>query len=412
MPVKDVNSSTSSTSKLSVSRNRSNFVRSKQQKVKFSGNNRNTTTVSKVWCTGKTRTLYCVMEAFYEAEKMVGFNSSVTLTTQATTGFEHHVEQLCRRWQGPISVAVYSPGEDFRSVRENIEYFRRCRDACVREWVTWHLFYDWSHPPDVPVIKTSGDFKNNTISDKCSSKPKLKPITYVLTKNLPYPINVARNVARLAAKTKYVLASDVELYPSENIIPRFINLIDELKNKTKYFSTKRQVFVLPVFEVKLKAQPPINKEELRSLMAKKMAVSFHKYACDTCHRIPKLQSWLKAQGSPTRLNIFITTKRENRGKTGGWEPFFIGTNQDPLFDERLTWNGKLNKMQVALELCYLDYDLHILDDAFLVHAPGIKRFDKDYHSLRRPFMANNRRVFRKIVEKLQQKYNSKMLKNC
>ena len=39
---------------------------------------------------------------------------------------------------------------------------------------------------------------------------------------------------------------------------------------------------------------------------------------------------------------FRTTKRKGAFKT--WEPFFIGTHADPLFDERLTYEGRADKM--------------------------------------------------------------------
>ncbi|XP_076363353.1 beta-1,4-glucuronyltransferase 1-like [Tachypleus tridentatus] len=366
-------------------------------------------------CFGKPRSGYCILEVDYKAENTTGFNNSVTLTTQATTGFEYHVEELCRRWQGPVSVAIYAPGDDLKSALENIEYLRRCGHECVRQWVTWHFLYDQMHPPESSLLKlslnlmkkkVSSHSKNQLFSINCKSKPLSKGETYVRLNNLPYPINVARNVARLNAKTHYVFASDVELYPSENIIPRFLRLVESMKNGSSNFTTKRQVFVLPVFEVRSGIQPPTRKEDLRALIKRKDAISFHQYVCDVCHRIPDLHRWLKTYGSRESLKIFISTKRKYRGSYVGWEPFFIGTNQDPLFDERLTWNGRKNKMQVAHELCFLNYDLHILDDAFLVHASGIKYFNSSFVRMNRPFVATNRRVLIQDLRLLREKYKT------
>ncbi len=39
------------------------------------------------------------------------------------------------------------------------------------------------------------------------------------------------------------------------------------------------------------------------------------------------------------------TKRGDR-----WEPFFIGTNSEPLFGETLTWEGRGNKMTQVFHL--------------------------------------------------------------
>ena len=56
-----------------------------------------------------------------------------------------------------------------------------------------------------------------------------------------------RNVARSNAETYYVLASDIELYPSANLTHLFLDMMQKrrsLRNKRKMM-----VFVLPVFEV-------------------------------------------------------------------------------------------------------------------------------------------------------------------
>lgn len=42
------------------------------------------------------------------------------------------------------------------------------------------------------------------------------------------------------------------------------------------------------------------------------------------------------------MTIYVSTKRQFKFRH--WEPFFIGTNNDPGYDERLTWEGKFNKM--------------------------------------------------------------------
>ena len=49
------------------------------------------------------------------------------------------------------------------------------------------------------------------------------------------------------------------------------------------------------------------------------------------------------------LDISVIAKRRAPCISGqAWEPIYIGTNQDPLYDERLHWEGKADKMsQVA-----------------------------------------------------------------
>ena len=45
---------------------------------------------------------------------------------------------------------------------------------------------------------------------------------------------------------------------------------------------------------------------------------------------------------PASMNIFKTVKRKTPFLL--WEPIYIGTNGDPFYDERLTWEGRKDKV--------------------------------------------------------------------
>lgn len=74
------------------------------------------------------------------------------------------------------------------------------------------------------------------------------------------------------------------------------------------------------------------------------------------------------------MRIFAETTRT--GKFYHWEPIYIGTQDDPHYDERLSWEGKSDKMTQGYLLCALNYKLSLLSDAFLVHRPGFKTFSE------------------------------------
>ena len=63
--------------------------------------------------------------------------------------------------------------------------------------------------------------------------------------------------------------------------------------------------------------------------------------------------WLELVGTlsrsnPHQLSVFKVAKRR-----GLWEPIYIGTNQDPPYDERLSWEGRSDKMvQVSRDKKY------------------------------------------------------------
>lgn len=76
------------------------------------------------------------------------------------------------------------------------------------------------------------------------------------------------------------------------------------------------------------------------------AIPFHKKVCPGCHNVPKSKEWMLAPES-SGLHVFHIGKR--LGYFVHWEPIFIGTNRDPLYDERLSWEGKSDKMtQVSI----------------------------------------------------------------
>lgn len=71
------------------------------------------------------------------------------------------------------------------------------------------------------------------------------------------------------------------------------------------------------------------------------ALPFHKKLCPGCHNIPKAKEWQLAPETEG-FHVFHVGKRN--GRFIHWEPIFIGTHSDPLYDERLSWEGKSDKM--------------------------------------------------------------------
>lgn len=52
----------------------------------------------------------------------------MTYTTHGDVTFLDNVVPLVRRWDGPLSMAVYTPGTDYDHAIESIAYLRQCTD--------------------------------------------------------------------------------------------------------------------------------------------------------------------------------------------------------------------------------------------------------------------------------------------
>ncbi|XP_026725856.1 beta-1,4-glucuronyltransferase 1 [Trichoplusia ni] len=316
---------------------------------------------------------FWVLQNYVRAEHgSVLCHETITYTTHS--GFEYfdNVLPLVERWMAPVSLAVHAPGEDLQSTVNSIRYLRDCvGNDLVRQYVTFHVFFSYKTMP--AKIPKSEDFLQTPYN--CSNKPPYVNVTqsYKKQKNLLYPVNVARNIARDAALTHFILVSDIELYPSPDLVPKFLNMIAR-NSKPLNTSTKPRVFPISIFEVDAKVLAPWTKTELQRMLANKTAIPFHKYVCPNCHNIPQGNQWMTTLET-NQMDVFHVGKRQ--GKYLHWEPIFIGTHQDPHYDERLSWEGKKDKMTQAFVLCVQDYDFMILNNAFLIHKPGIKRYVKD-----------------------------------
>lgn len=296
----------------------------------------------------------------------------MTYTTHADYTFLDNLLPLLERWRGPISIALHAPGTDFQNTLDSIMHLRDCTNPLVRELVTFHIYFSTKHvPKKVPRHdKLPTEPRNCSLPTAYLNSSGEK--TYKMQKKLLYPVNVGRNIARESAQTHYIFPSDIELYPSLNLIQDFLGMIGD--NSVPLKRPNPKVFPVPLFEVPSNQIVPETKTQLKEMLLNGTAFPFHKKLCPGCHNIPKFKEWQAANESDG-LHVFHIGKRT--GYFVHWEPIFIGTHADPLYDERLSWEGKSDKMTQGYALCVMDYDFLILDNAFLVHKPGIKVYKKD-----------------------------------
>ncbi|XP_035908995.1 beta-1,4-glucuronyltransferase 1 [Anopheles stephensi] len=333
-------------------------------------------------------------------------HETITYTTHADYTFLDNLVPLLERWNAPVSLALHAPGTDFVPTINSIKYLRDCvpESHLVRQFVTFHIYFSSKHIPKLVP-------KHNQVLDtpyNCSLAIPYFNVSaaqlYKTQKKLLYPVNVGRNIARDAAMTHFLLASDIELYPNPGLVHKFLEMI--ARNEPVLQRKNPRVFPLPIFEVDNNSPVPRDKAELQELLRTGKAIPFHKRVCSSCHGVPKSKEWIAANETDD-LGVFHIGKRI--GYFVHWEPIYIGTHADPHYDERLSWEGKSDKMTQGYALCVLDYDFHILDNGFLVHKPGIKVLKKD--PKRAMLAAKTNQLIKKIIyPELQVMYGTR--KGC
>lgn len=151
----------------------------------------------------------------------------------------------------------------------------------------------------------------------CSMPPPFANITantlYKTQKKLLYPVNVGRNIARDAAMTHFILASDIELYPNPGLTKKFLEMI--ARNDKTMQRKSPHVFPLSIFEVDGASQVPRDKTELQELLRTGKAIPFHKRVCASCHGVPKSKEWMAANETEGK---YLDEIFDDGGGVGGW----------------------------------------------------------------------------------------------
>lgn len=92
---------------------------------------------------------YWILNHYIPAENSYRCNESITYTTHGDITFLDNIVPLARRWDGPLSVAVYTPGTDYEAAIKSMAYLRQCTGPDIRQRVSFHLVLDERYFPSV-----------------------------------------------------------------------------------------------------------------------------------------------------------------------------------------------------------------------------------------------------------------------
>ena len=94
-------------------------------------------------------------------------NESVTYTTHGDVTFLDNLVPLAKRWDGPLSMAVYTPGSDYDAAMHSIAYLRQCTESDIRRKVTFHLVLDERHfPPSLRKLHSAQGLTSAASADR------------------------------------------------------------------------------------------------------------------------------------------------------------------------------------------------------------------------------------------------------
>jgi len=99
------------------------------------------------------------------------------------------------------------------------------------------------------------------------------------------------------------------------------------------------VYILPIFEVSSTSQVPDTKLQLQQMIRKGDASPSTSGSATPVRTFVDREKWANETRNHDQINIFRKTKRNHTF----WEPLYIGPMDEPLYEERLSWDGSATK---------------------------------------------------------------------
>ncbi|KAB0790557.1 hypothetical protein PPYR_15029 [Photinus pyralis] len=287
----------------------------------------------------KWRTLLFFREYSYAPVK-----DDVTILVQLSFDRLQLVEELCKYWEGPVSLTFYVTDTELQQTINFIESSDVLKD---RSDIAFHAVFK------------SGD---------------------------SYPINELRNVGLRQITTPYVFLADAD----------FLTMHDLYSNLKDYISTfssmYKKALIVPAFESqRYRTSLPKNKKELLQMLNNKSVYTFRYDVWPMGHSPVNYQKW-KTASTPYKVKW-----------QPDFEPYIVVRANVTEYDRRFLGFG-WNKVSHVMELEAQGYDFIVLPNAFIIHKPHAPSHDigKFRHSsIYRMCLQNLKEEF---VEQLSRKY--------
>lgn len=274
----------------------------------------------------------------------------VTLVVQLSTDRLIMLEQLCQRWDGPMSISFYGSNSD------------------VQDMLKFHsnspILQDCKARLGLHVVYKSGQF---------------------------YPINYLRNVALDNVQTPYIFLSDIDFLPMNG-------LYLYLKEAIKVLGADRRAFIIPAFETLLyRFNFPASKSELLKMLENGSIFTFRYHVWKAGHAATNYDHWKNAT-VPYRVSW-----------SQDYEPYVVVKSNALRYDESFVGFG-WNKVSFIMELDAQGYEFVVLPDPFIIHLPHAPSRDISSHRQSKQYRDCLQVLKRQFQQNLMMKYGEKALK--
>ncbi|CAG5079121.1 Similar to Large1: LARGE xylosyl- and glucuronyltransferase 1 (Mus musculus) [Cotesia congregata] len=247
-------------------------------------------------------------------------DADVGLVTQCSFDRITLLDELCKRWPGTISVAVYLTDAE---VQLFLDFVRNSDVLKFRKNIAYHVVYK------------DGEF---------------------------YPINYLRNVAISQIQTPYIFQLDIDFLPPVDLYEKLIAYIYKL-NRNVTDASNRNALIVPAFETqRYRFTFPVNKEELLKYLNYGVLYTFRYHV------------WTKGHAATNYSNWKTATKPYQVTWEPDFEPYIVVHKSAPLYDERFIGFG-WNKVSYITHLTALGYSYIVLPDVFIIHRPHAPSLD-------------------------------------
>ncbi|GAM29109.1 hypothetical protein SAMD00019534_122850, partial [Acytostelium subglobosum LB1] len=248
-------------------------------------------------------------------------HTDTTITAQLDITRFPRLLQLCRQWDGPMSVVIYIKEE--KDVRE----------------LDRMIFENW----EIAKLMDKADVH----------------LAYKTKDERFYPINELRNVAIEFSRTNYIFTIDVDFVVSPNLNNHIREQLHEANYPTNIF------FVVPAMEMDGYAMNntdifPMNKSSLVQHIKDGEARSILELVS------PEVQG-------PTKVDVWVNSTKAYDVKYGPhWEPFGVIHRSAIGFDQRFAGYG-WDKVSHIYYLHLLEFRFMVLPEAYMIHMEHATR---------------------------------------